>query len=132
MRYLHARDSLTSTGNTNEMMRKVRLEANRRLRRVILLQGFATRSSQFNIFLITIIRPSTAEASKMFFNTKKKIPSPQIKQPPTLPEECSESSKKDLKLENRVSILLVVWLGDATEQDRPKISVQEPWKLGLL
>jgi hypothetical protein len=42
--------SFKSTGKTSEMMRKVGLEADSGLRRVILLQGFATRSLQINIF----------------------------------------------------------------------------------
>lgn len=55
------------------MMRKVGLEADSGLRRVIMLQGFATRSSQFNIFLTAIIWLSTAEASIMFSHRKKTL-----------------------------------------------------------
>ena len=66
--------SLKSIGNTSGMMRKVGLEADSGLRRVILLQGFATRSLQFNIFLTAIIWLYTAEASIMFSHHKNSPP----------------------------------------------------------
>ena len=44
-----------STGKTSGMMRKVGLEADSVLSRVILLQGVATLSLQINIFLTAII-----------------------------------------------------------------------------
>jgi hypothetical protein len=56
---------------TSEMMRKSGLEADSGIHRVILLQGFATRSLQFNIFLTAIIWLSTAAASIMFYHRKK-------------------------------------------------------------
>jgi len=65
--------SFKSTGKTSEMMRKVGLEADLRVRRVILLQGFATRSLQFNIFLTAIIWLSTPMASIMFYHRKKSL-----------------------------------------------------------
>jgi hypothetical protein len=58
-------------GKTSEMMRKSGLEADSGVHRVILLQGFATRSLQFNIFLTAIIWLSTAVASIMFYHRKK-------------------------------------------------------------
>ena len=63
--------SLKSTIKTSEMIRKVGLEADSILRSVTLLQGFATRSLQFEIFLIAIILLSTSEASIMFYIAKK-------------------------------------------------------------
>ena len=65
--------SLKNTDKTGEMMRKVGLEADSGVRRVILLQGFATRSLQFNIFLTAIIWLYTAEASIMFSHRKKSL-----------------------------------------------------------
>jgi len=55
------------------MMRKVGLEADSGVRRVILLQGFATRSLQFNIFLTAIIWLYTTLASIMFSHRKKSL-----------------------------------------------------------
>jgi len=65
--------SLKNTGKTGKMMRKVRLEADSGVRRVILLQGFATRSLQFNIFLTAIIWLYTAGARIMFYHRKKSL-----------------------------------------------------------
>ena len=61
------------------MMRKVGLEADLRVPRVILLQVFATLSLQFNIFLKAIIRLTTPVASIMFYNSKKTLRSPELK-----------------------------------------------------
>jgi hypothetical protein len=61
---------------TSEMMRKSGLEADSEIRRVILLQGFATRSLQFNIFLTAIIWLFTAEASIKFSHRKKTLRPP--------------------------------------------------------
>ncbi len=63
--------SLKNTGKTTEMMRKVDLEADPVAYRVILLQGFTTRSLQYNIFLKAIIWLYTTVASIMFYHRKK-------------------------------------------------------------
>ena len=55
------------------MIRKIGLEANAGLYSVLLLQGFATRSLQFEIFLTVIILQSTAEARILFYYRKKKL-----------------------------------------------------------
>ena len=47
-------------------MREIGLEADAKLCRVFLLQGFATRPSQFALFLMAIILRSASEASTLF------------------------------------------------------------------
>ena len=62
-----------NTGITSEMMRKVGLEADSGVRRVILLQNFATRSLQFNILLTAIVWLYTTVASIMFYHREKTL-----------------------------------------------------------
>ena len=63
------------------MIRKIGLEADSEACIVILLQGFATRSSQFFLFLTSIIWLSTKEASIKFFHRKKTFPTLRISVP---------------------------------------------------
>jgi len=53
------------------MIRKIGLEAGNQLYPVLLLQGFATRSLQFEVFLTVIIVLFTAGASILFYYWKK-------------------------------------------------------------
>src|SRR4030042_4144081 len=53
------------------MIRKIGLEANIKLYRVLLLQGFATRSLRFKMFLVIIIMLFTAGARILFCCHKK-------------------------------------------------------------
>ena len=55
------------------MIRKIGLEAGAILYRVLLLQGFATRSLQFEIFLSGIIPLFTAGARILFYYYKKAL-----------------------------------------------------------
>ena len=135
--------SLKSTGKTSEMMRKVGLEADSGVRRVILLQGFATRSLQFNIFLTAIIWLSTAEASIMFSHRKKSLRRFELKDegrcaflygrlaekwrtlsPSSCRYETTDHSawkslsgcKKNLTFQNRRRILLKKWLSNIAKK----------------